>query len=254
MNDGGAGTRAGYNEIMSKPLEALRIKIFADGAEKASMVALAKNPLIKGFTTNPTLMRKAGITDYAGFAKEVLGEIKDKPVSFEVFSDDFADMERQARIIASWAPNVYVKIPITNTKGQPSYELTRKLSADGIKLNVTAVFTLAQVAESAKALSPAVSAIISVFAGRIADTGVDPMPLMRQAKAIIAGNRNFELLWASPRELLNIYHAEEAGSDIITLTPDVLKRAVNIGLDLETFSLQTVAMFYDDGRKAGYTL
>jgi len=239
---------------MPKKLTELHIKIFADGAEKASIMELAKNPLIKGFTTNPTLMRKAGITDYEGFAKEVLAEIKDKPISFEVFSDEFDEMERQARLIASWASNIYVKIPITNTRKEPSYELIRKLSADGIKLNVTAIFSLSQVRQTRDALRADVPAIISVFAGRIADTGVDPLPLMKEAKALIAGNPNFELLWASPRELLNIYHAEEAGSDIITVTPDVLKKSANIGLDLEEFSLQTVKMFYDDGQKAGYML
>jgi len=237
-----------------KKLEELHIQIFADGAEKASMLELAANPLIKGFTTNPTLMRKAGITDYAGFAKEILAEIHDRPISFEVFSDDFVEMERQARLIASWAPNVNVKIPITNTKKEPSYDLIKKLSADGIQLNVTAVFSLAQVENTKKALRADVPAIISVFAGRIADTGVDPIPLMKEAKALIADNPDIRLLWASPRELLNIYHAEEASSDIITVTPDVLKKAANIGLDLEEFSLQTVKMFYDDGQKAGYIL
>ena len=239
---------------MAKRLQDLRIKIFADGAEKASMLELAKNPLIKGFTTNPTLMRKAGITDYAGFAKEILAEIKDRPISFEVFSDDFTEMERQARLIASWAPNVYVKIPVTNTKKEPSYDLIKKLSADGIKLNVTAVFSLAQVKNVKSALAADIPAIVSVFAGRLADTGVDPIPVMKEAKAILAGSPNFELLWASPRELLNIYHAEEADSDIITVLPDILKKAANVGLDPEEFSLQTVKMFYDDGQKVGYTL
>lgn len=239
---------------MPKELAELHIKIFADGAEKMSIMELAQNSLIKGFTTNPTLMRKAGITDYEGFAKEILAEIEDKPISFEVFSDDFDDMERQARLIASWAPNIYVKIPITNTKKRPAYGLIKKLSADGIKLNVTAVFSISQVRQTRDSLRADVPAIISVFAGRIADTGVDPVPLMKEAKALIADNPNFELLWASPRELLNIYHAEEAGSDIITVTTDVLKKTANIGLDLEEFSLQTVKMFYDDGRKAGYIL
>ena len=239
---------------MPKKLEELNIKIFADGAEKASILELAKNPLVKGFTTNPTLMRKAGITDYAGFAKEVLAEVKDKPISFEVFSDDFSEMERQARLIASWAQNIYVKIPITNTKKEPSYDLIKKLSNDEIKLNVTAIFSISQVKNTKEVLRADVPAIISVFAGRIADTGIDPIPLMKEAKAILADNPNFELLWASPRELLNIYHAEETGSDIITVTPDVLKKAANIGLDLEEFSLQTVKMFYDDGQKAGYVL
>ncbi|MDO8728315.1 MAG: transaldolase [bacterium] len=237
-----------------KKLDELNIEIFADGAEKASMIALAKDPLIKGFTTNPTLMRKAGVTDYAGFAKEILAEIKDKPISFEVFSDDFDEMERQARLIASWAENIYVKIPITNTKKEPSYNLIKKLSQDGIKLNVTAIFSITQVKNTKKALNADVPAIISVFAGRIADTGTDPIPLMKEAKALVVGNPNFKLLWASPRELLNIYHAEEAGSDIITVTEDVLKKAENIGLDHEEFSLQTVKMFYDDGQKVGYML
>ena len=239
---------------MPKALGELKIKIFADGADKASMVALAKEPLIKGFTTNPTLMRKAGVTDYAGFAKEVLAEIKTKPVSFEVFSDDFEEMERQAHIIASWAPNVYVKIPVMNTKKQTSAPLIKKLAAEGIKLNVTAILTVAQVQEVAKALSPKVPAIVSVFAGRVADTGVDPIPLMMEAKAILAPTPNYELLWASPRELLNIYHAEQVGADIITVSPDILKKGAMIGLDHHELSLQTVKMFYDDGQKVGYTL
>lgn len=239
---------------MPKALNDLRVKIFADGADKASMVALAKDPLIKGFTTNPTLMRKAGVSDYAGFAKEVLAEIKTKPVSFEVFSDDFHEMERQARIIASWAPNVYVKIPITNTKKESAFNLVKKLAGEGVKLNVTAILTVAQVAHITKALSPEVPAIISVFAGRVADTGVDPIPMMQECKAILAPYPNYELLWASPRELLNIYHAEEVGADIITVTPDILKKGAMIGLDHHELSLQTVKMFYDDGQKVGYTL
>lgn len=242
---------------MPKKLGELNIKIFADGAEKASMVALAKDPLVKGFTTNPTLMRKAGVTDYAGFAKEVLAEIKDKPISFEVFSDDFVEMERQARIIASWAPNVYVKIPVMNTKKQSSAALIKKLAAEGTKLNVTAILTLAQVREVAAALNPKVPAIVSVFAGRVADTGVDPIPLMRESKAVLAASgagTNFELLWASPRELLNIYQADEIGADIITVTPEILKKGEMVGLDHYELSLQTVKMFYDDGQKVGYTL
>ncbi len=240
---------------MPKKLHELKIKIFADGAEKASMLALAADPLIKGFTTNPTLMRKAGVTDYAGFAKEILAEIKDKPVSFEVFSDDFAEIERQARIINAWAENVYVKIPITNTKGVSSAPLIKKLAADGIKLNVTAILTAAQVSEVAKALSPQVPAIVSVFAGRIADTGVDPIPVMKGANAMLAPYPHYELLWASPRELLNIYQADELGVRIITVTPDILKKGISmVGLDHQELSLQTVKMFYDDGQKVGYTL
>lgn len=239
---------------MASPLGDLRIKIFADGADKLSMVELAKNPVIKGFTTNPTLMRKAGVADYAGFAKEVLAEITDKPVSFEVFSDDFSEMERQARIIASWAPNVYVKIPVMNTKNQPSYALIKKLATEGVMLNVTAILTIAQVREVAKALSPKTPAIVSVFAGRVADTGVDPVPLMREAKTALAPYPNYELLWASSRELLNIYQAEEVGAHIITVPNDILKKGSMVGVDHHELSLQTVKMFYEDGQKVGYTL
>ncbi len=239
---------------MTKTLGELHIKIFADGAERESMMALAANPLIKGFTTNPTLMCKAGITDYASFARDIASAIKDRPLSFEVFSDDFAEMERQARIIASWGKNVYVKIPITNTQREPSYALIKRLASDGIQLNVTAVFTIAQVEGTIAALSPDVPAIISIFAGRIADTGRDPLPLMKEAKALLASFPRFELLWASPREFLNIFHAEEAGADIITVTPDLLKKAEKIGYSLDDFSVETVKMFYDDGKKAGFVL
>lgn len=239
---------------MTKKLSELDIKIFADGADKASMIEAAKDPVIKGFTTNPTLMRKAGVVDYAGFAKEVLAEIKDKPISFEVFSDDFAEMERQARIIASWAPNVYVKIPIMNTKSASSFDLIKKLAADGIKINVTAILTSAQVKEILPALSPNVPAIISVFAGRVADTGVDPIPMMQEVGSMLAPYSHYELLWASSRELFNIYQAEFAGADIITVPPDILKKSTMIGVDHDELSLQTVKMFYDDGQKVGYTL
>jgi transaldolase len=239
---------------MPKKFEELNIKIFADGAEKASMLEMYAKPFIKGFTTNPTLMRKAGITDYAGFAKEILAEIKDKPISFEVFSDDFAEMERQARIINSWASNVYVKIPITNTKRESSAPLIKKLAAEGVKLNVTAILTLDQVKTTRDALSPAVPAIVSVFAGRVADTGMDPVPLMKAAKDLLAAMPEHELLWASPRELYNIFQAEEIGADIITVTPDILKKGEKIGYDLGELSLDTVKMFYDDGQKVGYAL
>lgn len=239
---------------MPKKPEELHIKIFADGADVAAIVELSKNPLIKGFTTNPTLMRRAGVKDYAVFAKEVLTVITDRPVSFEVFSDDFAEMERQARFIASWAPNVYVKIPITNTKRDSSAELISRLAMDGVKLNVTAILTLAQVQEVAAALRPAIPAIVSVFAGRIADTGVDPIPLMVEAKSILAPNPAHELLWASPRELLNIFQADQANIAIITVTPDILKKLEKVGYDLGSLSQDTVTMFYDDGRAAGYTL
>lgn len=237
-----------------KKLSELHIKIFADGALKASMVALAADPLVKGFTTNPTLMRKAGVTDYAGFAKEILTEIKDKPISFEVFSDDFAEMERQARIINSWASNVYVKIPVTNTKKQSAVALIKKLAGEGIKLNVTAILTVEQVMEVAAVLAPGVPAIVSVFAGRVADTGVDPVPLMQECKNFLVAHPEHELLWASPRELYNIYQAEAVGADIITVTPEILKKGEKIGYDLTELSRETVQMFYDDGQKVGYTL
>jgi transaldolase len=239
---------------MPKKLSELRIKIFADGAEKASMLAAAADPLVKGFTTNPTLMRKAGVTDYAAFAKEILFEIKEKPISFEVFSDDFTEMERQAWIINSWASNVYVKIPTMNTKKISAAPLIKKLAAQGVKLNVTAIMTLEQVKEVEAALAPTVPAIVSVFAGRIADTGVDPMPLMRAAKELLAANPAHELLWASPRELYNVYQAEEVSVDIITVTLEIIKKAEKIGYDLNELSRETVQMFYDDGQKVGYAL
>lgn len=239
---------------MPKKLNELRIKIFADGAEKASMLVAAVDPLVKGFTTNPTLMRKAGVTDYVGFAKEILAEIKDKPISFEVFSDDFIEMERQARIIAAWGSNVYVKIPVTNTKKISSAPLIKKLAAEGVKLNVTAILTLEQVKEVEAALAPGVPAVVSVFAGRIADTGVDPVPLMRECKKVLAAHPEHELLWASPRELYNIYQADEVGADIITVTPEIIKKGEKIGYDLNELSRETVQMFYDDGQKVGYTL
>ncbi len=239
---------------MIKKIKDLRVKIFGDGADKDSMLELNQLPFIKGFTTNPTLMRKAGITDYASFAKEILSEIKEKPVSFEVFSDDFGEMERQARIIASWADNVYVKIPITNTKKESSFELVKKLAAERIKLNVTAILTVPQVSHIKNAFPQNVPAIISVFAGRIADTGHNPLPIMKEAKAVLATHPNLELLWASPRQLLDIYNADEAGCEIITVTHDILKKLDKIGYDHHEYSLDTVKMFYEDGQKAGYTL
>jgi len=239
---------------MTKRIHELKVKIFADGADKESMLVLAANPLIKGFTTNPTLMRKAGVTDYTGFAKKILAVIRDKPISFEVFSDDFREMERQARLITSWADNVYVKIPITNTKRESSFDLVKKLASDGIKLNVTAVLTVDQVKHILPALRASVPAIISIFAGRIADTGVDPIPVMKEAKALLAPYPDVELLWASPRELLNIYHADEAGAHIITVIHDILKKLEKVGYDHHELSADTVKMFYDDGCEAGYTL
>jgi transaldolase len=238
---------------MKKP-EDLNVKIFGDGADKAGMLELYRNPLIKGFTTNPTLMRKAGISDYRAFALDILGAIKDRPISFEVFADEFDEMERQALEISRWAENVYVKIPVTNTRQQPSDDLVRRLSQKGVKLNVTALLTLAQVKRIAPCLADGPAACISVFAGRIADTGLDPIPLMAEAVRFLRAYPNVELIWASPRELLNIYHAESTGCHIITVTHDVLKKLSLIGRDLAEYSLDTVKMFYEDGRKAGYSL
>jgi len=232
----------------------LKIKLFADGAEKERMLELAGKPYITGFTTNPTLMRKAGVTDYAAFAKDILAAITDKPISFEVFSDEFAEMERQANIINSWGPNVYVKIPVTNTKHESSGLLIRRLVERGVRVNVTAILTVEQVAEIAGVLSPTVPSIVSVFAGRIADTGRDPVPYMVAAKKILAANPVAELLWASTRELYNIIQAEEIGCHIITVTPDILKKLEKLSYDLDTLSLETVKMFYDDGQKVGYSL
>jgi transaldolase len=232
----------------------LKVKIFADGADVQGMIEMYGKPFIKGFTTNPTLMRKAGISDYRAFAREVLSAIPDRPISFEVFSDDFPEMERQAKEIASWGENVNVKIPVTNTQGEPSHGLLRKLSAAGIKLNVTALFSLEQVRDVVAHLDPKTPAFISVFAGRIADTGRDPVPLMTAANALVHTLPHAELIWASPRELLNVFHAEQAGCDIITVTNDVLAKLSHVGKDLGQFSLETVKMFRDDAVKAGFTL
>lgn len=230
------------------------IKIFADGADKAGMLSMYKNPRIDGFTTNPTLMRKADITDYMGFAKEILQTIDDKPVSFEVFADEFEEMERQAREIATWGSNVYVKIPVTNTKKISCASLIKKLSAEGVQLNITAILSLDQVSDVADALKNGSSSFVSVFAGRIADTGVDPVPLMKRALEILKPVSNAELLWASPREVLNVYQAESIGCHIITATNDILKKLDLKGKDLEEYSLETVQMFFDDAQQAGYKL
>jgi transaldolase len=237
-----------------KRLEDLRVKIFADGAEKAGMLEMYRSPLIKGFTTNPTLMRKAGLSDYRAFALDILGEIRDRPISFEVFADEFGEMERQALEISAWASNVYVKIPVTNTRREPSNELIRRLAGRGVKLNVTALLTLGQVRSIAPCLGGGPPAVISLFAGRIADTGVDPVPMMAEAVSFLKEYPNIELIWASPRELLNIFHAESVGCHIITVTNDVLKKLPLIGKDLTDYSLETVRMFHDDGQKAGYAL
>jgi transaldolase len=235
-------------------IEELRIKLFADGADKAGMLEMARLPYVRGFTTNPTLMRKAGVVDYEAFAKEVLQAIPDRPISFEVFSDEFPEMERQARQIAAWGPNVYVKIPVTNTRSEPAYGLVRRLSEARIKLNVTAILTLEQVREVAAALAGDTPSVISVFAGRIADTGRDPVPLMAAAVEMVRPYPREELLWASPRELLNVFQADVIGCHIITATNDVLKKLTLVGKDLAAYSLDTVKMFHDDARQAGYTL
>jgi transaldolase len=237
-----------------KEIETLRVKIFADGADKAGMLEMYDKPYIKGLTTNPTLMRMAGITNYKAFALEVLDSIKDKPISFEVFSDDFVEMERQAMEIASWGENVYVKIPVTNTKQEVCYPLLEKLSSRNVKLNVTAIMTLDQVRDVVASLNPSVPSYVSVFAGRIADTGRDPLPLMFNAVEMLKRNPAAELIWASPRELLNIFQANQIGCHIITVTNDILKKLNFVGYELETFSLDTVKMFYGDAVAAGFTL
>lgn len=237
-----------------KKLEDLKVKIFADGADRAGMLEMYGKPYIKGLTTNPTLMRKAGIVDYKAFAKEIIAEIKDKPLSFENFSDDFAEMERQALEIASWGDNVYVKIPVTNTKRESCYSLVTKLVAQKVKLNVTALMTLRQVRDVTAALDPTVPSYVSVFAGRIADTGRDPVPLMAPAVEILKLAPAAELIWASPRELLNVYQADDIGCQVITVTNDILKKLMLVSYDLVEYSLDTVKMFHDDAVIAGFKL
>lgn len=232
----------------------LKIKLFADGADISGIKEMASNPIISGFTTNPTLMRKAGVLDYNGFAKEVLKNVPNKPVSFEVFADDFPTMERQAIEIASWGKNVNVKIPVTNTKGDFCGALVKKLSDSGVQVNVTALMTLEQVQKVTDALNPNTPAIISVFAGRIADTGIDPVPVMAKAVEIMKAKPKSELIWASPRELLNIFQAEEVGCHIITATNDILKKLSLFHKDLDAFSLETVEMFYKDAKAAGFNI
>lgn len=232
----------------------LRIKIFADGADRKGILEMYGNPLVSGFTTNPTLMRKAGISDYRSFAKSILAEIRDRPISFEVFADEFAEMERQALEIKSWGENVYVKIPVTNTKREPAYELIKRLSSAGVQLNVTALMTLEQVRAVGDALKNGAPSVVSVFAGRIADTGVDPMPVMAEALSILKPAKHAELLWASPREVLNVYQAADVGCHIITATNDLIKKLELRGKDLADYSLDTVKMFYDDAKAAGFSL
>jgi len=237
-----------------KRVDELTVKIFGDGADLDSMKALYRQPFIRGFTTNPTLMQKAGIRDYRGFARDVVGAIPDRPISFEVFSDDFAGMERQAREIATWGDNVYVKIPVTNTKRESAVPLVRRLSHEGVRLNVTALMTLDQVRDVVDALAGGAPSCVSVFAGRIADTGRDPLPLMISALDVIKRAPAAELIWASPRELLNVFQADEIGCHIITVTADILKKLELVGYDLDEFSLDTVKMFHADATRAGFSL
>jgi transaldolase len=232
----------------------LKVKVFADGADKTSMLELYRKPYIKGFTTNPTLMRKAGITDYQSFALDILHSIPDRPISFEVFADRVDEMERQARYIANWGTDVFVKIPVMNTCREPMYDLVRRLSTDGIQVNVTAILTLDQVRHVCRALHGGGQSYISVFAGRIADTGRDPVPIMSAAVELVRAERNVELIWASPRELLNIFQADDIGCNVITVTNDVLKKLSLVGKDLGDYSLETVQMFYRDARESAFSL
>lgn len=232
----------------------LKVKIFADGADKKGMMEMYTKPYIRGLTTNPTLMKKAGILDYKAFCKDILSEIKDKSLSFEVFSDDFSEMERQALEINSWGENVYVKIPITNTKQETCCDLVKKLSNQKVKMNITAIMTLKQVRDVAVCLNPNIPSYISIFAGRIADTGTDPLPIMLNALRILKDNPSAELIWASPRELLNIFQADEIGCHIITVTNDILNKLALVGYNLDEYSLDTVKMFYKDAALAGFKL
>jgi transaldolase len=239
---------------MATSLSDLRIKIFADGADPSGILSLAENPLIKGFTTNPTLMLGAGVADYEAFAREIIDLVPDHPISFEVLSDDFDEMERQALKIASWGENVYVKVPITNCSGESSVPLLRRLSGQGLKLNVTAIMTAEQVEMCVKGLDGVPSGYVSVFAGRIADTGRYPVPIIRAALDVLADHPQLELIWASPRELLNLFEADAAGCHVITVTHDLLKKLSLVGKDLDEFSMDTVHMFFRDAQAAGFSL
>jgi transaldolase len=240
---------------MQNSLESLSVKLFADGADKPGMFSLNASPLIKGMTTNPTLMKKAGISDYEAFAKEILQTITEKPISFEVFSDEFDEMRRQALELATWGPNVYVKIPITNSRGEFSLPLIEELAKEGVHLNITAILTLDQVREVAEALNPDVPSVVSVFAGRIADTGVDPEPVMRACHCLLQNQPKAELLWASVREVLNIFQADACGCQIVTVPHGILEKAQNlVGTDLSELSLDTVKMFANDAASAGFKL
>ena len=232
----------------------LKVKLFADGADRDGMLEMYQKPYIQGFTTNPTLMKKVGISDYEAFARDILQAIPDRPISFEVFADDFDEMERQALKIRTWGENVYVKIPVSNTRQQMSYDLIGKLADAGVHLNITAILTLEQVNAVADAVKNGPASVVSVFAGRIADTGLDPVPLMSKALEILEVAPQAELLWASPREVLNIYQADAIGCHIITATNDIIRKLSLSGKDLAQYSLETVQMFYDDASRAGYQL
>ncbi|MBM3784021.1 MAG: transaldolase [Acidobacteria bacterium] len=232
----------------------MNVKIYADGAEKQSMLKLYQNPLIQGFTTNPTLMRKAGIGDYEQFALDILRSIPDRPISFEVFADEFDEMERQAERIAAWGPNVFVKIPVTNSRGESAAPLIQRLASRGVKQNVTAILTMDQIHDVVDAVCHGPAANVSVFAGRIADTGRDPLPTLKAALRIMAPYPNLELIWASPRELLNLVQASEIGCHIITVTADILGKLPLVGKDLEQYSLETVQMFRNDALASGFSI
>ena len=235
-------------------MDELKVKLYADGADRDGMLEMYDKPYIQGFTTNPTLMKKAGISDYEAFAHDILRSIPDRPISFEVFADEFEEMERQALKIKTWGENVYVKIPVSNTRKEMSYDLIQRLSEAGVRLNITAMLTLDQVEQVADAVRNGPESIVSVFAGRIADTGLDPVPVMKEALEILQSAPRAELLWASPREVLNIYQADAIGCHIITATNDIIRKLSLAGKDLAQYSLETVQMFYGDAEKAGYSL
>ena len=245
---------SGFPSTARNPLGGLRVKLFADSADKEVMLGLSANPLIQGFTTNPTLMRKAGISDYGKFAREIVSSIPDRPISFEVIGDEFFEMERQAHEIAGWGTNVYVKIPVTNTRGESSARLIESLCRAGIKVNVTALLTLQQIRQVRDALGGGPSSFVSVFAGRIADTGRDPVPVMVAALELLRAHPQIELIWASPRELLNVFQADAIGCQIITATSEILNKLCLVGKDLDSYSLDTVKMFFDDARASGFSL
>jgi transaldolase len=249
-----AAVEADLPEAARRWLSTCRVKIFADGPDLSDLSKLLAQPYIRGVTTNPTLLRKAGVADYEAFGREMLATVRHLPVSFEVIADDFVEMERQAHKIAGWGDNVYVKIPVTNTRGQSSAELVRRLSRAGVKVNVTAMLTLAQIAGMVEMLDGGAPGIVSLFAGRVADTGRDPVPVIADAVRLLEAHPGIELLWASPRELLNLFQAEAAGCHIITMTADLLDKLQLIGKDLAAYSAETVAMFYGDARRAGYEL